>query len=231
MRRPNSPSALRRDQAGFSAVEVLLLTVPLCVLSMVAASKLASTSSAKARARVQASLVSQQAARNLCGGSSSLNGPWQSPDSAKAMTTLRNSTINKILQQSIDANSQLQHTTNAGDVASVLSHVSKAGDIISGIGTSMAGLSKLIEARGPFPEDLLQQHDLTNTNWSASSTSAPLSAYYFKPLADKMMPDPTTTLPASAAFICHEPDSAESPSDKLKVDLLVFSFDEAGKFY
>jgi hypothetical protein len=221
----------RRAESGFSVVEVLLLTVPLCVLSMVAASKLAATSSAKAKARVAASLASQQSARNLCGGSASLNGPWQSPASAQAVGNLKNSTITKILQQGIDANGKLQTTTNTGDVASVLSHVSKVGTIISSIGTSMAGLSKLIEARGTFPEDLLQHQDLTNTNWSASATSASVAAYYFKPLADKMMPDPTTSLPGSAAFICHEPDSAESPSDKLHVDLLVFAFDEAANFY
>lgn len=231
MRQNSQSRDPRRAKSGFSVVEVLLLTVPLCVLSMVVASKLASTSSAKARARIAASLASQQSARNLCGGSASLNGPWQSPASAQAIGDLKNSTITKILQQSIDANGKLQTKTSTGDVASVLSHVTKAGDIISSIGTGMAGLSKLIEARGAFPEDLLQHQDLTNTNWSASASSAPLTAYYFKPLADKMMPDPTTSLPGSAAFICHEPDGAESPSDKLRVDLLVFAFDEAGKFY
>src|SRR5262245_57844499 len=66
----------RRRQAGSSVAELLALTAPLCVLSIMLASKLAATSSAHLRAEWQASLAAQQAAVKPCGGTPKLDAPF-----------------------------------------------------------------------------------------------------------------------------------------------------------
>src|SRR5437879_931120 len=60
--------ASRRGQRGVALVELLLITVPLCVLSIVLASAIAATSAAKNKSMWMASLKAQQATREPCGG-------------------------------------------------------------------------------------------------------------------------------------------------------------------
>lgn len=55
-------------QRGMSLVELMLVTVPLCGLSIVLASSVAATSTAKNKSMWKASLQVQQATRQPCGG-------------------------------------------------------------------------------------------------------------------------------------------------------------------
>lgn len=57
----------QRNQRGLALMELLLLTVPLCILSIVLASAVAATSTAKNKSMWQASRDAQLATRQRCG--------------------------------------------------------------------------------------------------------------------------------------------------------------------
>ena len=57
-----------RRQAGMAAGEVIVLLVPLCVLCMAGASRLAATSSARLRGQWEVAARAQRDARVPCGG-------------------------------------------------------------------------------------------------------------------------------------------------------------------
>lgn len=222
----------RNREAGFSVAEILLITVPLCVLSMVAASKLAATSRSHLRAQWQATLSAQQSASNLCGGSATLNGAWQSPQAAAKVKAIHGASTPPVFDTTTTANTALQVQTPAGEVASTLAHITSVGTIVSDTGESMRQLSNQINAVSSFPTDLLQQSQLTNTNWAVQSASGSTSTpYYYQATADKLIPDPKTSSTPGAAVICHEPDNNPSPLGDVQTELLVWAFDEAGRFY
>lgn len=62
------PSRSGHSESGMATGELLVLTVPLCVLSMAFASKLSSTASARMEGQWQMSLSAQQSAREPCSG-------------------------------------------------------------------------------------------------------------------------------------------------------------------
>lgn len=68
IRTPVGESRRSRRQAGMAAGEVLLLLVPLCVLCMAGASRLAATSSARLRSQWEVAARVQREARVPCGG-------------------------------------------------------------------------------------------------------------------------------------------------------------------
>jgi hypothetical protein len=220
----------RRREGGFSVGELLLITVPLCLLSMVAASKLAATSQARLRAQWQASLSAQQGATNLCGGSATLNGPWQNSQSKAKVHSIHGPNTPPVLDNTGSANDVLQVYTSPGQVASTLAHITSVGTIVSDTGESMRDLADKISATNNFPTDLLQQSQLTDTNWSVQTGNGTPPSYYYKTAADKLIADPKTPQTPSAAFICHEPEGANKMDD-IRTQLLVWAFDESGKFY
>jgi cytochrome c oxidase assembly factor CtaG len=57
-----------RGERGLALVELMLLTVPVCVLSIVLASAIAATATAKNQSMWKASLKAQLAAKTPCGG-------------------------------------------------------------------------------------------------------------------------------------------------------------------
>lgn len=224
------PSRIQRREAGFSIGELLLITAPLCVLSMVAASKLAATSQTRLRAQWQASLSAQRGAANLCGGSASLNAPWQSAQANAKVHSIHGASTTPVLDSTTSANASLQVYTSPGQIASTLAHITSVGTIVSDTGESMRQLSDQINAVSSFPTDLLQQSQLTNTNWSVTAGSSAPQPYYYKAAADRLIVDPKTIPPASAAFVCGEVASTSKLGD-IKTQLLVWAFDEAGRFY
>lgn len=68
----------RRGERGLALIELMLLTVPLCVLSIVLASAISATATAKNKSMWKASLQAQQATREPCGGVPLLYVPTQS---------------------------------------------------------------------------------------------------------------------------------------------------------
>ncbi len=74
----NQKRPARQTQRGVALVELLLITVPLCCLSIVLASALAATSTAKNKAMWKASLQTQQATREPCAGAPLLYLPTMS---------------------------------------------------------------------------------------------------------------------------------------------------------
>jgi len=230
-RLPNREPARGRAEAGFSAFELMLFTVPLCLLSMVLTSRLAATSGAKGTAQWQATLAAQQGARNLCGGNPTLNGAWHSAQSAQKIHAVHGLTVPPILDSAGAANDLLVTYTGTGDVARVLAHITSVGNIVSDVGLGMSQLAALIEATGPIPTDILQQQRLTATNWSVATVSTALPQHYFQPLASRTVPTWPSRVAASAAVICHEPEDSQSPLGDIQTELLIFAFDEANRFY
>jgi hypothetical protein len=220
-----------QPESGFSAVELMLFTVPLCLLSMVLTSRLAATSQAKTKAQWQASLAAHQRAVNLCGGTPTLNGSWHSAQSTQKIHAIHGLSVPSVVDSAATANGLLVTYTGTGDVARVLSHITSVGNIVSDIGIGMNQLAALIEATGPFPTDVLQQQRLTDTNWSVATVTNPLGAFYFKPLSTRLLPRWPVNVAAGAAVICHELDSSTSPLTDIQTELLVFAFDEANRFY
>lgn len=223
--------AAGRAEGGFSAFELMLFTVPLCLTSMVLISRLTATSQAKSAAQWQAALAAQQGARNLCGGSPTLNGAWHSAQSAQKVHDIHGLTVPPIIDSATAANGLLVTYTGTGDVARVLSHITSVGNIVSDVGLGMSQLAALIEATGPFPTDVLQQQRLTATNWSLATVSSALPGFYFQPQASRLVPTWPSRVAAGAAVICHEPEDSQSPLGDIQTELLVFAFDEANRFY
>ncbi len=204
MRNQAHDSTKFRPEGGFAAIELLLLTVPMCLLSMVIASQLASTSQARLKAQWQASLAAQINAQNLCGGNAALNAPFQG---------------------------NVKSNVQSGSIASDLAHISRVGPIISGTGLSMNHLSDLITSSNTFPADLLQQKQLTDTNWTTQTATTAPSPFYFQARAQALMPTATPTITASAAIVCQEPITNGPTLDGVSDQLLVWGFDEAAKFH
>lgn len=68
-----------KNQRGVALVELLLVTVPLCCLSIVLASVIAATGSAKNKSMWMASLKAQRATTRPCGGTPLVETPALSP--------------------------------------------------------------------------------------------------------------------------------------------------------
>lgn len=191
-------------EGGSAVFELILLTVPLCVLSMVLASQLAATSQARLRAQWQATLAAQTNAQNLCGGNAALNAPFQGMVTSKVQS---------------------------GAISSDLAHISKVGPIISGTGLSMNRLTNLIATSNTFPADVLQQKPLTDTNWTTKEVTTSLAPFYFQTQANAMLPTAGTSVTARATFVCQEPVVNGPTLDGVSDQLLVWAFDEASKFH
>ncbi len=212
----------RNAERGAAYAELLLLTVPLCLLSMVISSKLAMTSQTKVRAQISSSLSAQRGAMTACGSSGNLSPPW----------------MNQMPGQPGGPK------VNGGvpNIPSLLARISSAGALVSDLRVGMSGLRNSIEAnQTEFPADILSQSQLTATNWSSSSTTLSPDSYHFKPLADKIMPEPVPELRASSTFVCNEADLAAmqnagklgklTPEEMLRLQLTAWAFAEAQKFY
>lgn len=241
----------KRRQRGASAIELLMLAFPICLLSMVITSKLAATSTMRVRAQWQASLQAQQGAVNVCGSNPQLAAPWLNQAAADTATSIHNQVIGltasaaapPILQTTVNAQTlaqgQLQVRT-VGDLASLLAKITHVGDLMSDLKTGMSGLRTLIENNPQFPPDLLTQSQLAGTNWSTKTATLAPQTYYFKPLADRMMPEQDLDVSASATFVCNEPADAttgngkngkDSRLDSIYYQLVGWSFNEATRFY
>jgi hypothetical protein len=73
----------RRDERGLALMELMLLTVPLSVLSIVLASAIAATATAKNKSMWKASLQAQRATREPCGGVPLYFAPTMSQKNSK----------------------------------------------------------------------------------------------------------------------------------------------------
>lgn len=231
MNRTASRSAPRRGEHGFSEIELIILTVPLCLLSMVLTSRLAATSRAKAKAQWQAAVAAQTNAKNLCGASDAVSAPWQNSTSRQNVNNLFGTNTPGKLDLAANANIYLSTTTNTGDVASMLAHISHVGNIISGTGLSMNQLADITNATTSMPADLLQQKRLVDTNWTVQGVSSPLDSFYYQALSNQVLPKAPTNVTANAAFICQDPGVNSVSLTDLNNQLLVWAFDEANKFF
>lgn len=249
---------LRRQarERGSSVVEVILLTVPLCLLSMVITSKMAATSTGLVRTQWQSSLSAQRGAVTVCGSNTKLSAPWLSQTATDTATQIHNQiTTSGVVGGAIGVPSSVQDATTAeqtaqnelstrtvGDYASLLARISNVGTLISGLGVGLSGLVTAIQTNQNFPVDILTQSGVAATNLATSTATTAPPAYYFKPLADKIMPDPgNAQLSAQAAFICNEPldgttgyggaGNKQSRLDSIRLQLLGWTFNEAQRFY
>lgn len=243
-----------RHERGAAYVEVLLLAFPLCLLSMVITSKLSATSQTRVRAQWQASLSAQRGATTVCGGSADLTAPWMNQTSADKVKGVHNgvksdgtlggaASVPPGLQNAVNAQIKVQQgnvPTGVSNMTSLLARISQAGNLVSDLKGGMSALRGAIEAnQQDFPIDILTQQQMAATNWSTQSTTLQPSPYYFKPLADKLMPEPTQDVKAQAVFVCNEADLAatggmkgnQTPMDALRLQLTAWAFDEAQRFY
>jgi hypothetical protein len=243
-----------RRERGAAYVELLLLAFPLCLLSMVITSKLAATSQTRVRAQWQASLSAQRGAVTVCGGSADLSAPWMNQAAADKVKGVHNGVKNSgaigggmsvppELQDAVDAQIKLQHDKVPGGISnmtSLLARISQAGNLVSDLKGGMSALRGAIEAnQQDFPLDILTQQQLAATSWSTQTTKLQPSGYYFKPLADQVMPDAAPDVTAQAVFVCNEADLSatggkqgnQTPMDALRLQLTAWAFDEAQRFY
>lgn len=72
-----------RRERGLALMELMLLTVPMCVLSIVLASAISATATARNKSMWKASLKAQQATREPCGGLPLLYEPTMSQKQGK----------------------------------------------------------------------------------------------------------------------------------------------------
>lgn len=84
-RRFGRPSGPRKTQRGLALMEMLLLTVPLCILGIVLASAVAATATSRNKSMWKASLKAQQATKDGRCGAPILLKPNLSPDYGKHM--------------------------------------------------------------------------------------------------------------------------------------------------
>lgn len=204
-RTPAKARSWNRQEAGSSATELLVLTAPLCVLSLVLTSKLAATSSLSLRAGAQASLVTQQAAVRPCGVNPTLAAPLQPSSDPALLAPARPLAPNK----------------QAALVA--LSSVGPAN-------TVLAEALPLLQSASRLPTELLTSPELLDTNWAIRSASAQVAPYYFQRQADAMVPGPDT-LSASATFLCNEPDHGDQVRDQKREQLLTMGLIEATEIF
>lgn len=255
-RPPEEPRRRRAGERGSSVVEVILFTVPLCLLSMVITSKMAATSSGLVRTQWQSSLAAQQGAVTVCGGSAKLSAPWLSQTATDTATQIHNQiTSGGVVGGVISVPSSVQTATSAqqtaqselstrtvGDFASLLARISNVGTLVSGLGVGLSGLVTAIQTNQNFPVDILTQSGVAATNLATSSATMAPPAYYFKPLADQVMPDPSNAqLASQASFVCNEPldgttgyggsGNKQSRLDSIRLQLLGWTFNEATRFY
>ncbi len=96
----------KRRQRGVALVELLLVTVPLCCLSIVLASAISATATARNQSMWKASLKTQQATREPCGGSSLADQPATSPSYASYIAGKQ--LAQRIVQIEVDTTNLLQ---------------------------------------------------------------------------------------------------------------------------
>lgn len=218
-------------QAGFSATELLVFTAPLCVLSMVLASKLAATSSAHIRASWQASLVTQQAARRPCGGNPKLNAPFHPETDPGIMNAigfwvtwdgeLAGYTV--ITEAGEIAADHLKMNQAVGDAAKTAARRAAVQDGLSmGVSILNTVLTLLVTAVGymsTIPEDVLTSPELVESNWATRRASAPIERYHFQRAADALVSGPSS-VSAGATFVCNEPDDGDSVRDEKHEQLI-----------
>lgn len=240
-----------RFERGASAFELLLLSVPVCLLSMVVASKLAATSATRFRAQWQASNAAQQGALSTCGGNAHLAAPWLSQNAAdlaiashiKVAQFAGVAGTPADLQKTLLATTKIEQKDSSRQVTDVSAAVNSIGAVsglLPSLSPTMVSVSAKIQNNSEFPADLLTQSQLAATNWSVNTTTLKSSDYYFKPLADQLMPDKNSSLSGGAAFICNEPldpntgygkDGKESRLGSIHSQLAAWAFLESERFY
>lgn len=240
-----------RRQRGASAFELLLLAVPVCLLSMVISSKLAATSTTKMRAQWQAALNAQKAAINPCGGNAQLVAPWLDQNAAEIAISAHISAAQFSASAAVPANLQsvilaeqklasADNSRKVADVSGLLTKVGAVGGLLDNLAPTTASISLGIKNNADYPEDLLTQSQMAATNWAVGNTTLQPSPYYFKPLADRIIPEKGQSLSAGAAFVCNEPvdpstgsgkDGQESRLGRLHDQLIGWAFMESGRFY
>lgn len=213
-----------RFQRGASAFELLLLSFPVCLLTMVISSKLAATSTTRLRAQWQSSLAAQQGAVNTCGSHAQLVTPWMDQKSANIAISSHSKVtqfaavagVPANLQSTIIAHQKLEkhdETRKVTDTKVALDSIGAVGGLLPGLTPRTTAASNRIKDSSSYPPDLLTQSQLLATNWSANVTTLNPSSYYFKPLADRLMPESDPSLAAGAAFVCNEP-AADANDEK-----------------
>jgi hypothetical protein len=230
-------------QAGFSATELLVFTAPLCVLSMVLASKLAATSSAHIRAGWQASLSAQQAAVKPCGGNSKLNAPFHPETDPGIMNTIGLAVTwggelagYTVISKAGDlAAKQLKMNQAVGDAAAIAAKRatvrSRASMGISILNTVLTLLMTAVGFMSLIPEDVLTSPELVESNWATRRVSAPVERYHFQRAADALIAGPGA-VSASATFVCNEPDDGDSVREEKHQQLIgQAALDANGMFF
>jgi len=245
------PPEERCWERGSSIFELLLFTVPVCLLSMVISSKLAATSSTKLRAQLRASLAAQQGALGACGGNAQLVAPWLDGKAADIATanhkqvarfagvagTPTNLQGLLVAEQKLEGDDSPRKVT---DVSALLAGVGAVGGLLPNLSAKTNAVAAGIKNNPAFPADLLVQSQLAATNWSVNTTTLQPSGYFFKPLADRLMPEPDSRLSAGAAFVCNESenpttgfgnDGKESRLSAIHDQLVGWAYSESGRFY
>jgi hypothetical protein len=126
------------------------------------------------------------------------------------------------------------------DVSALATSVGAVGGRLPCLATKTTAVAAGIRNNPDYPVDLLVQSQLAATNWSINTTTLQPSGYYFKPLADRLMPEADSRLSAGAAFVCNESenpatgsgnDGKESRLGALHDQLVGWAFSESGRFY
>lgn len=231
-------------QAGFSATELLVFTAPLCVLSMVLASKLSATSSAHMRATWQASLAAQQAATRPCGGNSKLNAPFHpeaDPGVMNAMpTSIAMMGIGEAMSPGLDKVADVlaaQRRMSQG-IGPLTKTQARARKIQEGVSTGISVVNTVatllftaMTFMSTIPEDVMTSPELVESNWATKRVSAPIERYHFQRAADALISGPGSVA-AGATFVCNEPDGGDSVREEKHGQLIGQAVIEAnGIFY
>jgi hypothetical protein len=188
---PKAPARPRLNrQAGISVTELLVLTAPLCVLSMILSSKLAATSSAHISAEWQTSLQTQLAAKVPCGANPQFMAPWIKPA-----------------------------TGVEGAVESTMNIASQAGSIFDALGSTLMAGYLALQYMDAIPMDLLTSPELVDTNWATVPVTVRIAPYYFQPQAELLIQGPVE-VSSSSTFICNEPYDGDAIRAKKREQLI-----------
>ncbi len=224
-----------KKDSGFSAVELLVFTAPLCLLALVITGKLAATGSAHIRAGWQASLAAQRDSRAPCGGSPELDAPWHPETDPAIATRMTNRMAHLALSPATHKLTEIQETENRlrqgiGPLTQQEARAREAAEGLSNIATAvnyiLASVNFAVEQLADLSEDVLTSPELGETNFATRTTSAVITPYYFQASADRLLGGPAA-VSASATFVCNEPDGGDSRREKKRGQLIGFATEQA----
>lgn len=249
LRRRAAARRAGRDQAGTSVTELVVLTAPLCVLSIILSSQLAATSSAHLRAEWMASVAAQQQAAEPCGGNPRLNAPIHPEADPGLIKTLAPAITLSGIAIPFAASELFGPSTGPGTWQTIknLPHLAEfwfrnpkilATKVTSWLKANPTVVANIlltvtllvVKTAVDLPEDLLTSPELLESNWVESEVSVPIAPYYFQSQAEALL-GPTEAVRARATFVCNESVKGDAIRAHKREQLLTRSVFEASGIF